>query len=140
VGTLEHAVTDRSLRAPLVGVVTGTGEFDLRKPPPGMHLESALFLRAIECGLRSWNACAVGVVLPVRSVDGEDLVCDYLDAEAVVLVAVEDLDGGVGSVGLRCALHELPDGWTEAHEKLQWIARPLRLALAGRELEDQEAV
>ena len=93
----------------------------------------------VGAGLREADASAVGLVLPVRTLWGEDRVCAYLDAEALILVAVEDLGDGVVSVGLRCPLHELPTGWEEAHERLQSIARPLRHALAGRSLEDDEA-
>jgi len=40
-------------------------------------------------------------------------VCPYLDAEALVLVAVEDLGDGIVSVGMRCPLHALPKGCEE---------------------------
>jgi hypothetical protein len=94
----------------------------------------------VSAGLREAEASAVGLVLPVRTIWDEDQVCSYLDAEALILVAVEDLGHGVGSVGLRCPLHELPTGWEDAHAGLQQIARPLRQALANRPLEDDEVL
>jgi hypothetical protein len=93
----------------------------------------------VRAGLREVGASAVGLVLPVRSVSDEDRVCSYLDAEALVLVAVEDQGDGVASVGLRCPLHALPTGWGEAHERLQPIAQPLRHALANRPLAADES-
>lgn len=93
----------------------------------------------VRAGLREAEASAVGLVLPVRTLWDEERVCAYPDAEALVLVAAADRGDGVASVGLRCPLHALPEGWEEAHERLQSIARPLRLALADRPLEDDEA-
>jgi fermentation-respiration switch protein FrsA (DUF1100 family) len=92
----------------------------------------------LSAGLREAEASAVGLVLPVRTIWDEDRVCSYLDAEALALVAVEDRGDAVVSVGMRCALHAMPTGWEDAHERLQPIARPLRLALANRPLEVAE--
>jgi hypothetical protein len=140
VGTLQRAADDPRTRGPLVGVVRGDGTLDLRIPPTEVMRSPGSFLCMIGAGIREAEASAVGVVLPVRTVWGEDRVCDYLDAEALVLVAVEDVGDGVGSVGMRCALHALPAGWEEAHESLRWIASPLRQAVAGRPIEEDEAL
>jgi hypothetical protein len=78
------------------------------------------------------------VALVAALASAGERVCDYLDAEALALVAVEDFGDGVGSVGMRCPLHALPSGWEEAHDRLQSIAKPLRHALANRPLQDDE--
>lgn len=139
VGTLQGAAANRETRGPLVGVVRGDGELDLRVPPASALRSPSSFFCMVRAGLREADASAVGLVLPVRTVWDEDQVCSYLDAEALILVAVEDTGDGVLSVGLRCPLHALPTGWEEAHERLQPIARPLRHALANRPLEDDES-
>jgi hypothetical protein len=46
----------------------------------------------------------------------------------------------VVSAGMICPIHALPTGWEEAQERLQSIARPLRLMLADRPLEEEEVV
>jgi hypothetical protein len=138
VGTLQRAAADPELRGPLVGVVRGDGEFDLRIPPAHIVRSPAALFCALGTGLREAEARAVGIVLPVRAVWDEDRLCEYADAEAVVLVAAEDVGNGVVSVGLRCPLHLLPEGWEEAHEKLQGVAAPLRQALAERPLQQEE--
>jgi hypothetical protein len=139
IGTLQHAAAKRETRGPLVAVVRGDGELDIRVPPESVLGSPNAFFCMVRAGLREADASAVGLVLPVRSVSDEDRVCSYLDAEALVLVAVEDHGDGVASVGLRCPLHALPTGWGEAHELLQPIARPLRHALANRPLEADES-
>jgi hypothetical protein len=138
VATLKRATTDSDLRGPLVGVVRDDGDLDVRVPPAALVESPRAFICALRAGIREADASAIGVVLPVRSVWGEDQICDYPDAEALILVAAEDLASGVTSVGLRCAVHALPGGWEEAHDTLQWIARPLRAAIAGRPIEEHE--
>jgi hypothetical protein len=140
IGTLKAAAANTETRGPLVGVVRGDGELDLRVAPASALRAPDSFFCMVRSGLRAADASAVGLVLPVRAIWGEDQVCPYLDAEALVLVAVEDTGAGVLSVGLRCPLHALPAGWEEAHERLQPIARPLRHALAGRSLEEDETL
>jgi hypothetical protein len=140
IGTLLAGATKPEVQGALVCLARGDGEFDLRIPPKSMLRSGNTFFCAIRAGIHQSQARAVGVVLPVRSHQAQELVCAYLDAEALALVAVEDHSLGVASVGLRCPLHALPDGWQEAHEHLQSIARPLRLILAGRPLEEEEAV
>lgn len=98
------------------------------------------FFFSIRESLREARASSIGVVLPIRTLWGHESVCPYPDAEALALVAAEDVGDGVNSVGQTCPLHALPHGWLEAHERLQSIAGPLRLALAGRPLEEEEAV
>jgi hypothetical protein len=137
--TLQRVAAEPVHRGPLLGIVRGDGELDIRVPPTAALRSPTSFFSTIHSGLREAGASAVGVVLPVRTVQGEERVCDYLDAEALALVAVEDQGNGVASVGLRCPLHELPTGWEEAHDRLQSIARPLRLILAGRPLQEDEA-
>ena len=138
VGVLRQTAANPETRGPLVGVVRGDGELDLRIPPASALQSPRSFFCMIRAGLRDADASAVGLVLPIRTVWGEELVCDYLDAEALALVAAEDFGDGVGSVGMRCPLHALPSGWEEAHDSLQSIARPLREALADRPIQDDE--
>ena len=131
VATLQRAAADPETRGPLAGLLHGDGQFDLLIPPAELVRTPKRLLCALGTGVRETEARAVGIVLPVRTLWGEDAVCDYLDAEAVVLVAAEKFGPGLASVGLRCALHELPHGWEEAHADLQEIAAPLRHALAA---------
>jgi hypothetical protein len=138
VTTLRQVAGDPESRGPLVGLVDASGVVDLRSPPTELACSPHAFLHVLAIGIREAAALGAGVVLPVRTVWGEDRVCDYLDAEALVLVAVRDYGNGVGSVGQRCPLHELPAGWVEAHESLQWLARPLRRAVAGRPIAEDE--
>jgi hypothetical protein len=140
VATLQRAATNPQASGALVGVVRSDGELDLRIPPPSALRSAGAFFCMVGAGLREAEASAVGLVLPVRTIWGEEQVCSYLDAEALALVAVEDFGDGVGSVGMLCPLHGLPNGWLEAHDRLQSIARPLRLTLAGRPLDEEEAV
>jgi hypothetical protein len=138
VATLQRVAADPKTRGPLVGVLREDGELDLRIPPVSALRSPRAFFCMLRAGLREADATGVGLVVPVRTLWGEERVCAYLDAEAIALVAVEDFGDGVGSVGLRCPLHALPSGWEEAHDDLQAIARPLRQALANRPLEDDE--
>ena len=139
VGALQLTMADRESRGALVAVLSDDGTLEARVPPPEMVQSQDWLLCALRAGIREAAASTVGVVLPVRSVWGEDQPCDYLDAEALVVVAAEVVDDGVVSAGIRCAIHELPDGWVEADERLQWLARPIREAVAGREIEETEA-
>lgn len=139
VGTLQGTAANPETRGPLVAVLRGDGELDVRIPPPSALGSPQSFFCMVRAGLRDAEASAVGLVLPIRTLWGEDQVCPYLDAEAFALIAVEDQGTGVTSMGMRCPLHALPHGWEEAHEDLQAIARPLREALANRPLEDSEA-
>ena len=138
VGALRQTAANPETRGPLVGVVRGDGELDLRMPPASALQSPQSFFSTIRAGLREADASAVGLVLPVRTISGEEQVCDYLDAEALALVAAEDFGDGVGSVGLRCPLHALPSGWEEAYDSLQSIAKPLRHALANRPIQNHE--
>jgi hypothetical protein len=140
VAALQGVAANSQTNSAVVGVVRSDGELDLRIPPPSALRSASSFFCMLGAGLREAEASAVGVVLPIRTLWGEARVCSYLDAEALALVAVEDFGEGVGSVGMSCPLHELPDGWEEAHDRLQSIAKPLRLTLAGRPLSDEEAV
>ena len=137
---MQRAAAKPEVNGTLLGVVRADGELDLRVPPPSALRSAGAFFCMVGAGPREAEASAVGLVLPVRTIWGEEQVCSYLDAEALALVAVEDFGDGVGSVGLICPLHKLPTGWQEAHDRLQSIARPLRLTLAGRPLEEEEAV
>ncbi len=138
IGALRQVAADPRTRGPLVGVLRGDGELDLHVPPHAAPQSPTSFFCAIRGIVQEATPSAIGLVLPVRSLWGDDHVCDYLDAEAFALVAVEDHGDGVMSVGLRCPLHALPLGWTEAHDQLQSFAEPLRYALAGRPLADEE--
>jgi hypothetical protein len=138
VGTLQQAAADPELRGPLALFVDADGEHDLRMPPRHVFRSSGAFMCGLRNGIREFNASAVGIVLPVRTLSGKRAVCDYADAEGVILVAAEAVPSGVLSAGMACPLHELPKGWVEAHEELQWLARPLREALASAPLEDVE--
>ena len=138
VGTLQRVAGEPARRGPLLGIVREDGELDIRVPPGAALRSPTPFFSTIQAGLREARATAVGLVLPVRTIHGEERVCDYLDAEALALIAVEDHGDGVASVGMLCPLHALPGGWEEAHDRLQSIARPLRLVLAGRPLEEDE--
>jgi hypothetical protein len=140
VGTLQRACVQPQVEGALLGVVRWDGELDLRIPPAAALQSPRSFLCMVGAGLRDAAASAVGLVLPVRTVWGEERVCPYLDAEALALVAVEDLGDGVVSAGMICPIHALPTGWEEAQERLQSIARPLRLMLADRPLEEEEVV
>lgn len=123
-----------------MGVVRGDGSLDLRIAPDSAVESPHGFFCVLRAGIRATNGSAAGVVLPVRTLWGEEHVCSYLDAEALAVVAVEDVDNGVAGVGLRCALHLLPSGWEDAHDRLQSIAAPLRQALARRPIENDELV
>jgi hypothetical protein len=138
VAALQQLAADAARRGPLVGVLTRDGELEIRVPPASMLESPDVLLSAVRSGLRAVEAVAVAVVLPVRTLWGDDCLCDYLDAEALVLVAVEELHDGVATTGLRCALHTLPDGWEEAQESLRWLSTPLREALARRAFADDE--
>jgi len=136
VGALRQVAADPRTRGPLVGVLRGDGELDLHVPPPAASQSPASFFCAIRGVVQEATASAIGLVLPVRTLWGDEHVCPYPDAEALALVAVEDYGDKVASVGLRCPLHALPLGWTEAHDRLRSFAEPLRYALAGRPLAD----
>jgi hypothetical protein len=127
VGTLRQVAADPRTRGPLVGVLRGDGEFDLRLPPDAAPESPASFFCAIRAAVHDASASAVGLVVPVRTLWGEEHPCSYLDAEALALVAVD----GVASVALRCPLHALPLGWAEAARQLQSFAEPLRYALTA---------
>jgi hypothetical protein len=140
VGTLQSVAAAADTRGPVVALVRGDGELDLRIPPASVLRSPRSFFCMIRAGLREADASSVGLVLPVRTERGEEQVCDYLDAEAFALVAAEDFGERVGSVGLLCALHALPSGWTEAHDRLQMIAKPLRDALVDWAVPDNEDI
>jgi hypothetical protein len=140
VAALQGVATNSQTNSAVVAVVRSDGQLDLRIPPASALRSATSFFCILAAGLREAEASAVGVVLPIRTVWGEACVCSYLDAEALALVAVEDFGDVVGSVGMSCPLHELPDGWEEAHDRLQSIAKPLRLTLARRPLSEEEAV
>jgi hypothetical protein len=132
VAALQQLAADPAKRGPLVAVAGRDGELDIRVPPVPMLESPDALLSAVRAGLRLAEAAAVAVLLPVRTLWGEDCLCDYLDAEAFVLVAVEELHDGVATTGLRCPIHALPDGWEEAQDALRWLSAPLRDALARR--------
>lgn len=67
VGTLQRAAANRETRCPLVGVVRGDGEFDLRVPPTSVLRSPGSFLCTVRKGLREADASAMGLVLPVRT-------------------------------------------------------------------------
>ena len=138
VGTLQGTAANPETRGPLIAVLRSDGELDVRIPPSSALRSPAAFFCMVGAGLREAEASVVGLVLPIRTLWGEDQVCPYLDAEALALVAVEDVGTGVQSIGMRCPLHALPTGWEEAHDRLQEIAQPLRHVLANRPLEDRE--
>lgn len=138
--TLQRIAAIPAARGPIVVIMDGNGELDVRVPPPTVMRSSASFFSLVRAGLRETDARAMGVVLPVRTIWGEECVCDYLDAEALALVAVEDVSGRIASVGLHCPIHALPSGWREAHDRLRSIAEPLRLLVADRPLEEYEAI
>jgi hypothetical protein len=140
VATMQRACVHSEAQGALVGVLRWDGELALRIPPPAALQSARSFFCMVGAGLRDAGASAVGLVLPVRTIEGEERLCPYLDAESLALVVVEDYGDGVGSVGLICPLHALPTGWKEAHGRLQSIARPLRLMLADRPLEEEEVV
>jgi hypothetical protein len=127
VGTLQQVAADPRTRGPLVGVLRGDGELDLRLPPDAAPESPASFFCTIRAAAHDASARAVGLVVPVRTLWGDEHPCSFLDAEALALVAVD----GVASVGLRCPLHELPLGWTAADEQLEAFAEPLRYALSA---------
>jgi hypothetical protein len=132
IGMLRQVAADPRTRGPLVGVLRGDGELDLHVPPDAAPQSPASFYCAIRGVVQEATASAIGLVVPVRTLWGDEHICPYPDAEALALVAVEDYGDGVASVGLHCPLHALPLGWTEAHDRLRSFAEPLRYALAGR--------
>jgi hypothetical protein len=140
VPTLKHLAADEKTRQRLLGVMRGDGEFDVRIPPAAALASARTFFCGLGAILREAEATAVGIVLPVRTISGDERVCPYLDAEALALVAAQDSGDRVASVGLRCPMHALPAGWEEAHDRLQSLAKPLREALAGRPLRDEESL
>jgi hypothetical protein len=140
IGTLQNVAAAADTRGPVVALVRGNGELDVRIPPASVLRSPRSFFCMIRAGLREADASSVGVLLPVRTVWDEEQVCDYLDAEAFALVAAEDFGGRVASVGLSCPLHALPSGWTEAHGRLQVIAKPLRDVLVDWAVPDNEAI
>ncbi len=140
VATMQRACTTPPAVGALVGIVGSDGELDLRIPPAEALQSARSFFCMVGAGLREADASAVGFVLPVRTLWGEESVCPYPDAEALAIVAVEDSRDGVRSVGMICPLHELPAGWRDAPDRLQSIAQPLRFMLADRPLEAEEAV
>jgi hypothetical protein len=138
IGTLQNVAADAETRGPVVALVRDTGELDVRVPPARVLNSPRAFFCMIRAGLREADASAVGLLLPVRTVWDEEQVCDYLDAEAFALVAAENFGDRVASVGVRCALHALPSGWAEAHDRLQVIAAPLRQAMVDWAVPDSE--
>ena len=135
VGALQQTMADRAARGALVAFLGDDGILKASVPPPEM-LESPEWL---VYALPAAAVSTAAIVLPVRTLWREDVPCDYLDAEALVIVAAEVVEDGVLGAGVRCPIHQLPDGWVEAHDDLQWLSRPLRAALAGREIEETEA-
>jgi hypothetical protein len=129
VSSLRQAVAKPQTRGPLVALLRGDGALDLRVPPDSVLVSPDVFFCAIRSGAQQAGATAVGFVLPVRTLWGDEHVCSILDAEALALVAVADLGDRVVSAGFRCPLHALPDGWVDAHHKLRSLARPLQYVL-----------
>lgn len=122
----------RQAQGPLVAIAAGDGALDVRVPPAELTESPATLLCALRTGVRETEATAIGLVLPVRTLWGEDEPCDPLDAEALVLAAAST----EGTVAGRCALHELPDGWSDAHVELRWLTEPLRRAFASAATQD----
>jgi hypothetical protein len=140
VSTLQKAAADPQSRGPLVAFLRGDGTLELIVPPAEFVDATTLFLCGLRTGVTETAATAVGVTVPVRTLWGEDQPCHRLDAEAFVVAAAEEMGDGVTSVGIRCAVHELPSGWHEAHESLQWVARPLRHAVAAAPFSENETL
>lgn len=128
IGTLQQVAADPRTRGPLLGVLRGDGELDLRLPPDAAPHSPTSFFCAVRAAVHDAAARAVGLVVPVRTLWGDEHPCSYLDAEALALVAVGESGE---TVALRCALHELPAGWTEADDALESFAEPLRYALSA---------
>jgi hypothetical protein len=139
VQTLQATLADAESRGPLVAIARRDGVLELIVPPRDAAASVETFFDALDDTVRPLEAAAVAVALPVRTLWAEDHLCDRLDAEAFVVVAAEDFGERVASVGVRCAIHELPEGWTEAHDDLQWLAEPLRRVVGRRQIEDHES-
>ncbi len=144
VGGLQRVAAEPRERRPLVAYrPAGAVEFELREPPKELLTSTETFLEqglpVIARALAQVNAGCAGLLLPVRTLDGAPAICPFLDAEAMVVVAAEDLGRGVASAGVVCAMHELPDGWREAHPEIDWLAGLLRASVARRPLELDES-
>jgi hypothetical protein len=123
---------------------SGCHDLDLHAPPKAV-LESTedfltLGMSAVRGVLDALGARAAGLLLPVRTLWEEFAVCPYLDAEALVVVAAEAVEGGAASVGITCPIHLLPTGWNEAHTETNFLAAPLRQAVAGVPLADESTL
>lgn len=122
----------------------GCKELDLHTPPKGVLESTDDFLTsgmtAVRGVLEGLGARAAGLLLPVRSLWGDLAVCPYLDAEALVVLAAEAVKGGAASVGIMCPMHLLPTGWHEAHAETNFLAAPLRQAVAGVPLADESTL
>jgi hypothetical protein len=140
IGALTELSADRETRGPLVASVDRFGVLEVRIPPKGILGSPDAFFSALRDGLREVEARAVGLVLPVRRLWGEDRVCDYLDCEALVIAAVEETGPGLVGAGVRCPLHRLPNGWEDALDDVDLIVASLGAALADRPHEEREAL
>jgi hypothetical protein len=129
VEALRQVAANPRTRGPLVCVLRADGELDVRMSPDAAPQSPASsFFCAARSALQDASAGAVGLVVPVRTLWGDEHPCSYLDAEALALVAVADCGA---AVGLRCPMHLLPLGWVDAYEQLQAFAEPLRYALSA---------
>jgi hypothetical protein len=70
--------------------VRGDGKLDVRIPPASALASASTFFCGVGTALREAEATAAGLLLPVRTLWGEEHVCPYLDAEALALVTVQD--------------------------------------------------
>jgi len=120
---------------------TGSKEFEVLIPPPAVTASTLLFLElglgAVCRDLLARKAACAGLLLPVVAPDTEIEICPLREADSMLIVAAEDADVGVASAGVICTLRGLPDDWREAHADVQWLAQPLREALAQRPLQSQ---
>lgn len=144
VGRLMGRAADPFDRGPVFACLpAGSTELELLVPPPAVTASTLLFLElglsAICRDLLARKAVCAGLLLPVVTRDREIEICPVQEADAMLIVAAEDAEVGVASAGVICSLRGLPEGWREVHADVQWLARPLREALAHRPLAGTES-
>jgi hypothetical protein len=130
VAALQRLAADPKTRSAVLAVVRRDGTLDVRIASSSTAESADGVLCVLRAGIREAEAAAAALLLPVRTLWGDDCACDFLDAEAFALVAVEELHDAVVATALRCAMHALPDGWEEAQDRLRWLSEPLREAVA----------
>jgi hypothetical protein len=112
----------------------GSAESTVRELPAGSVASSDDFLltgmTVVQGTIAGTGARSAGLLVPIRTLWGATAVCEQLDAEAFAIVTAQGLGDLAGSVGIACPVHLLPNGWRESHAELDWLATPLRRAVA----------